>query len=91
METVDGIGAQMNAGTSKEWTNYYLRGRVEILPKLFEILSEVVLKPRLRSTDMEREKGVILQEIKRTKYKRGGPGNGYDSSGAINCPAEEKP
>jgi len=62
-KSIDAIGAESNAGTSKEWTNFYLKARADLLPSAFEILSDVILNPLLRPDDIEREKGVIIEEI----------------------------
>jgi predicted Zn-dependent peptidase len=63
-QEIDALGAEMNAGTTQHWTNFYLKGRVENLEKIFDLLSDIVLNPLLKEEDIEREKGVIIQEIK---------------------------
>jgi len=60
---LDGLGAEYNAGTSHEWTDFYVKVRVGILEKAFEILSEVIINPILDATEIEKEKGTILEEI----------------------------
>lgn len=62
-EAVDNIGGEFNAGTSKEWTNFYIRTRSGNLSLAFDVLSDMVLNPILKEDDIEREKGVILEEI----------------------------
>lgn len=62
-EAIDSIGGEFNAGTSKEWTNYYVRVRSERLEKAFDVLSDMLLDPVLRHSDIEREKGVVVEEI----------------------------
>jgi predicted Zn-dependent peptidase len=62
-EAVDNIGGEFNAGTSKEWTNFYIRTRSGNLDIAFDVLSDMVLNPILKEDDIEREKGVILEEI----------------------------
>ena len=62
-ETVDALGAEMNAGTSKEWTNFYIKTRSANLDKAFDVLSDMVLRPLLDEREIEREKGVIVEEI----------------------------
>lgn len=62
-ESVDAIGAEFNAGTSKEWTNFYIKARNANVEHAFDVLSDMVLHPILREEDIEREKGVILEEI----------------------------
>jgi predicted Zn-dependent peptidase len=60
---IDSIGGEFNAGTSKEWTNFHIKARNEALPIAFDVLSDMVLNPLLKSEDIEREKGVILEEL----------------------------
>lgn len=60
---IDALGAQNNAATSKEWTNFYIKCRVGVIDTAFDILSDVVLWPKLSSEEIEKERGVILEEI----------------------------
>ena len=59
---IDSIGGEFNAGTTKEWTNFHIKARNEALPIAFDVLSDMVLNPLLKPKDIEREKGVILEE-----------------------------
>jgi len=63
-EEIDSIGGEFNAGTSKDWTNFYIKARAQRLDKAFDVLSDAVLNPLLSSEEIEREKGVIAEEIK---------------------------
>ncbi len=60
---VDSIGGEFNAGTSKDWTNFYIKTSVNNLETAFDVLSDMVLNPLLKSDEIEREKGTIIQEI----------------------------
>lgn len=60
---IDSIGGEFNAGTHKEWTNFYIKARNEVVSTAFDVLSDMVLNPILKSEDIEREKGVILEEL----------------------------
>lgn len=62
-EAVDSIGGEFNAGTSKEYTNFYIKARPEVLDTAMDVLSDMVLDPMLRQDDIDREKGVILEEM----------------------------
>lgn len=62
-QAVDAIGGEFNAGTSKHWTNFYIKARAEKLTTAFDVLSDMVLNPILRQEDIDREKGVIIEEI----------------------------
>jgi predicted Zn-dependent peptidase len=63
-EEVDAIGAEFNAGTSKDWTNFYIKARSGKLEMAFDVLSDMVLNPLLKTEDIEKEKGVIVEEIR---------------------------
>ncbi len=62
-EVVDSIGGEFNANTGKEHTQYYIRGAAEHLPLIVEVLTDLVQNPLFDEKEMEREKGVIIEEI----------------------------
>src|SRR4030066_2379084 len=62
-EAVDELGGEFNAGTSKEWTNFYIKVRSANLKTAYDILSDMVLNPLLKEEEIEKEKGVILEEM----------------------------
>ncbi len=62
-ESIDSIGAETNAATSKEWTNFYIKSRADVIEKSIDILSDIVLHPLLKEEEIEKEKGVIIEEI----------------------------
>jgi predicted Zn-dependent peptidase len=62
-EAIDSFGGEFNASTSKEWTNFYIKSRVGKLETAMDVLSDMVLNPLLKSREIEKEKGVIVEEI----------------------------
>jgi predicted Zn-dependent peptidase len=62
-ETIDAMGADYNAATSREWTNFFIKSRTENLDKAFDVLSDMILYPALNEFEIEKERGVILEEI----------------------------
>lgn len=62
-ELVDAIGGEMNANTGKEHTQYYIKAASKHLPLIFEVLTDMIQNPLLDSAELEREKGVIVEEI----------------------------
>lgn len=60
---IDAIGADSNAFTSKEYTGYYVKSASQHMSTSLEVLSDMLLKPLLRQEDIDREKGVIIEEI----------------------------
>jgi predicted Zn-dependent peptidase len=63
-QTIDSIGGQMDAFTSKEYAGYYLKVLDEHVPLAVDVLSDIVMRPALADTDIAREKKVVLEEIK---------------------------
>lgn len=63
-EALDSIGAQFNAGTNKEYTTYYAKSRVDNLDIVADVLSDMLLTPKLDEKEIEMEKGVIIEEMK---------------------------
>ena len=63
-QAIDSIGGQLDAFTSKEYAGYYIKVLDEHLPLAVDLLADVVLHPLFADEDVEREKKVILEEIK---------------------------
>ncbi len=63
-QALDGIGADFNAFTTKEYTGYYVKAAARHLPLALEVLSDMVWRPKLDQAEMTREKKVICEEIK---------------------------
>src|SRR5271154_2410246 len=62
--SVDSIGGGLDAFTGKELVSYNTKVLDEHLPVAFDVLSDMVLNPLFRDEDIEKEKGVILEELK---------------------------
>lgn len=62
--SVDSVGGGLDAFTSKELVSFNTKVLDEHLPLALDILSDLVLHPLFRKEDIEKEKGVILEEIK---------------------------
>jgi predicted Zn-dependent peptidase len=63
-QVVDSIGGQMDAFTAKEYASYYIKVLDEHLPLAVDILSDIVIRPAFNPEDIQREKKVVLEEIK---------------------------
>lgn len=61
---MDSLGGEMNAFTSQETTTYYAKVVDEHLPTVIDILADILLASRFDPADMEKERKVILEEIK---------------------------
>src|SRR3954462_14552791 len=63
-QQIDSIGGQLDAFTAKEYASYYIKVLHEPLPLAIDILSDIVRNPAFTPDDIEREKKVVLEEIK---------------------------
>jgi predicted Zn-dependent peptidase len=63
-QQVDSVGGQIDAFTSKEYAGYYLKVLDEHLPLAVDILADLICNPLFAEDEIEREKKVILEEIK---------------------------
>lgn len=63
-EQFDSVGAQVNAFTAKEYTCFYVKVLDSWLSMAIDILSDMVLKSKLSEGEIEREKGVVMEEIR---------------------------
>ncbi len=63
-QAIDSIGGQLDAFTAKEYASYYIKVLDEHLPLAIDILSDIVLNPAFAPADIEREKKVVVEEIK---------------------------
>jgi predicted Zn-dependent peptidase len=60
---LDTVGAESNAMTTNELTLYYAKAQKKHWKKLLEVVSDIYLNPAFPAADLEKERGVILQEI----------------------------
>jgi len=60
---LDAVGAEYNANTGKEHTQYYIKAARKHLPFIFEVLTDMLQRPVFDPAEIEREKGVIIEEI----------------------------
>ncbi|MBP9798006.1 insulinase family protein [Candidatus Woesebacteria bacterium] len=60
---VDGFGGEFNAFTSKDYTGYYIKAPTIHAETMVEVLADMIQTPKLQQEEIDREKGVIVQEI----------------------------
>ena len=63
-ETLDAVGGQLNAFTTKEYTCYYARVLDEHFDLAVDLLSDMIFASKFEITDIDRERNVIIEEIK---------------------------
>ncbi|HVB55625.1 MAG TPA: pitrilysin family protein [Candidatus Acidoferrales bacterium] len=64
---VDRVGGMLDAFTAKEMVCFNTRVLDEHLPKTFDVLADLVLEPKFAGEDIEREKSVVIEEIRMTQ------------------------
>jgi predicted Zn-dependent peptidase len=62
--SVDSIGGNLDAFTAKELVCYNTKVLDEHLSQAFDVVADLVLHPLFREEDIDKEKGVILEELK---------------------------
>jgi len=59
---VEGIGCDMNAFTSSEYTGFYIRGRDKSFEKASDVLLDIIQNPTFPEDEIEKEKNVVIEE-----------------------------
>ena len=62
-EEVEAVGADINAFTGRMMTSYHMRALSEHLPLGFDVISDLLCNSLFDTNELERERGVVLQEI----------------------------
>jgi len=60
---LDAIGSQYNAFTAQEYTGYYAKSDAKHFKQIFDIVSDIYLNSTFPEAEMQKEKGVIIEEI----------------------------
>ncbi len=60
---LDGLGSQYNAFTAQEYTGYYAKSDARHFKQVFDIISDIYLNSTFPEAEIEKEKGVIIEEI----------------------------
>ncbi len=59
----DGMGAELNAGTGKETTSVYSRVLDRHLEQAFDVMADMVWRPRFDPSELDSEREIVLEEI----------------------------
>src|SRR3989344_1544970 len=62
-QALDDVGAEHNAFTSKECTGYWVKAASHHFPLALDIVSDILLEPLFKEEEIEKERGVIFQEM----------------------------
>jgi len=60
---VEGLGGVFNAFTTKDHTGYWIKAPVSHFETVIDVLADMIQNPLLLEEEIEREKGVIIEEI----------------------------
>ena len=64
-ETAERLGGVLNAYTSHDLVAFHITVRAESAPAAIDLLSDFVGRPRIDAEELDRERGVVIQEINR--------------------------
>jgi predicted Zn-dependent peptidase len=64
-ETAEHMGAMLNAYTSHDLVAFHITCRAEVAPKAIDLLTDFVGRPKIDAEELDRERGVVIQEIAR--------------------------
>src|ERR1700730_16514297 len=64
-ETAERLGGVLNAYTSHDLVAFHITVRAESAPQAIDLLTDFVARPRLDAEELDRERGVVIQEINR--------------------------
>ncbi|HZO35515.1 MAG TPA: pitrilysin family protein [Solirubrobacteraceae bacterium] len=59
----DAMGAEINAGTGKETTSVYTRVIDDHLAEAFDVMADIVWRPRFAAEDLDNERQIVLEEL----------------------------
>src|SRR5687767_10840346 len=64
-QTAETMGAVLNAYTSHDLVAFHITCRAEVAPRAIDLLTDFVGRPRIDAQELDRERGVVIQEIAR--------------------------
>ena len=63
-EAIDNVGGEFNAFTSEEYTGFFVKVDSKHLERGADVVSDILLRPLFEPEEIEKEKGVIIEEIR---------------------------
>jgi len=64
-ETAERMGAVLNAYTSHDLVAFHITSRAEVVGEAIDLLTDFVGRPKVDADELDRERGVVIQEIAR--------------------------
>src|SRR3954451_15313549 len=66
-ETAEHLGAVLNAYTSHDLVAFHITSRAEVVGEALDLLTDFVGRPKIDAEELDRERGVVIQEIARAQ------------------------
>ena len=66
-ETAEAMGAMLNAYTSHDLVAFHITSRAEVVGDAIDLLTDFVGRPKIDAEELDRERGVVIQEIARSQ------------------------
>ncbi len=66
-QTAETMGAQLNAYTSHDLVAFHITCRAEVVAEAIDLLTDFVGRPKIDAEELDRERGVVIQEIARAQ------------------------
>src|SRR6478752_3507248 len=66
-QTAETMGAVLNAYTSHDLVAFHITCRAEVVPEAIDLLTDFVGRPKIDAEELDRERGVVIQEIARSQ------------------------
>ncbi len=66
-QTAETMGAVLNAYTSHDLVAFHITCRAEVAAEAIDLLTDFVGRPKLDAEELDRERGVVIQEIARAQ------------------------
>jgi predicted Zn-dependent peptidase len=63
-QSLESLGGYLNAFTTKEQTCFYARVLDEHVPQALDVLSDILLNPAFKETELEKERQVVIEELR---------------------------
>ena len=60
---IESVGGSINASTEREYTFFFAKALAKDFPLVADLLCDIFLNSRFDAEELDREKGVVLQEI----------------------------
>ena len=90
-ETAERMGAVLNAYTSHDLVAFHITCRAEVVGEAIDLLTDFVGRPKIDAEELDRERGVVIQEIARAQRPAVGRRRAPDRPRRVRRPSARPP